>query len=228
MSRKRFVDICLGTVLAVLAAPVIAGLACVVAWQFRAWPFFVQRRVNDDDELFTFVKLRTLPPTTAPYALKPAVASLSLPRFMRTVRELHLDELPQLFLVLIGRMSLVGPRPKMPDEHEPVALDYRVTRMKVPQGCTGLWQIGAHRDMLPDQAPEYDLFYVEHASVRLDLWILWRTFGRVLGSTGLVTLDDVPSWARRRGVPPTVRPSVADTTMLRVRAASDQTYEVVS
>lgn len=227
MTGKRFVDVCLGTVLAVLAAPIIIGLACVVAVRFRAWPFFMQSRVNADDELFTFVKLRTLPPDTQPYALKPALAGLALPRFMRTIRKLHLDELPQLFLVPVGRMSLVGPRPKMPDDHEPVATDYRTARMRVPQGCTGLWQVGAHRDLLPDKAPEYDLFYVEHASVRLDFWILWRTLGRIVGVGRLATLDDVPSWARRRRVASTVHLS-RDRTGKERPAVPDQTYGVAS
>lgn len=135
---------------------------------------------------------------TPRYALKsntnPPDSSSRLARFLRRT---HLDELPQLLLVPFGTMSLVGPRPKMPDAYEPVDPGYRATRLRVRQGCTGLWQIGPDTDRLPDEAPEYDAFYVEQATLRLDLWILWRT---VLCMTKIgrpVPLERIPQWLLR-------------------------------
>lgn len=198
---KRSIDLVLGAVLALFAVPLIAVLACLALVHLRAFPFFTQERIGTAGRLFRFVKVRTLAPAAPKYGLKSADGHPTPSQLMQVMRRLHLDELPQLFLVLMGRMSLVGPRPKMPDTYEPADPAYVAMRLQVAQGCTGLWQIGAHRDRLPNEAPEYDLFYVEHANVRLDLWILWHTFRQMLGFGELVTLADVPNWARRAPAP---------------------------
>lgn len=194
-ARKRVFDVVVGSVLALLALPVIVGLALAVALTFRAWPFFVQDRIGLGGRPFRMVKLRTLRPATHPYVLKDDLPPDAAPAFGRFLRRWHLDELPQLLLVPGGRLSLVGPRPKMPDRFEPVDPVYAERRIQVPQGCTGLWQVCVHRDELPSASPQYDLFYVEHRSLRLDLWILWRTALLLLGIAPRVTLDDVPAWA---------------------------------
>lgn len=194
---KRSIDLVVGSVLTLCALPIIASLACLALYHLRAWPLFTQERIGMAGRSFTFVKVRTLALSTPMYGLKSADGHLSPSRLMCAVRKLHLDELPQLFLVLRGRMSLVGPRPKMPDEHEPADATYVAMRLRVPQGCTGLWQIGAHHGELPNEAPEYDVFYGEHANTSLDLWILWRTLRLMTGVGRPVTLADVPRWARR-------------------------------
>lgn len=219
MSSKRLLDLAAGSLFAVFAAPLIAVLAVLALCHYRAWPFFTQERIGPGGRSFTFVKVRTLNPEAPSYELKCVSGHAAPSRLMQRVRSLHLDELPQLFLVLRGRMSLVGPRPKMPDRYEPAEASYVATRLQVPQGCTGLWQIGAHRDGLPNEAPEYDLFYVAHANVRLDVWILWRTLRQMLGLGVLVHLTDVPGWARRgspvtrtAGGVPVARPLVLETS----------------
>jgi hypothetical protein len=83
----------------------------------------------------------------------------------------------------------------MPDEFEPVDPVYGMVRIQVAQGCTGLWQIGRHSHQMPDSAPEYDSFYVEYASARLDAWVLWRTVLLVLRIRGPVSLAEIPRWA---------------------------------
>ena len=205
----------------VLALPVIVLLALALAIDLRAWPFFLQQRVGQGGETIRFLKLRTLPPDTPAYALKHDI-DMSLSPLRGFLRRQHLDELPQLIHVITGRLSLVGPRPRMPDAHEPVDPFYARRRVTVPQGCTGLWQIGAGVDMLPSESPEYDLFYVKHASLILDVWILVRTALQTVGLSPQVTLADVPAWALRRE--PTLVPSpgnrVIDITTAR-RGAVD-------
>ncbi len=196
--RKRLVDVVLGTVLAVAAAPLIVAMALAAAVAFGAWPFFVQDRIGYGGRLFRIVKVRTLRPDVPAYALKDDLAPAAAPAFMRFLRRCHLDELPQLLLVPLGRLSLVGPRPKMPDHVEPVDAVYGQRRVQVAQGCTGLWQIGRHSAELPQAAPQYDFFYVEHASLRLDMWILWRTALLLAHLAGPVDLADVPPWALSR------------------------------
>jgi lipopolysaccharide/colanic/teichoic acid biosynthesis glycosyltransferase len=193
---KRLLDIFLGTVLALLALPVILVLACGVAVTLREWPFFVQHRIGKDGRTIAFPKLRTLPRNVPKYALK-YEWDVELGRFAQFLRKRHLDELPQLLVVPIGWMSLVGPRPKLPDFVEPVDDYYYWTRTSISQGCTGLWQIGMDTHRLPGEAPEYDFFYVENVSVRLDMWILWRTALTLLGFARPTGLSEIPAWTRR-------------------------------
>ena len=115
---KRAADILIAAVLVVLTLPVVLFAAIGSAIALRAWPFFVQRRVGWDGMSFRFVKIRTLPTSTPKYMLKDELHLEEVPRFTRALRVLHFDELPQLFLVLTGRMSLVGPRPEMIEFHD--------------------------------------------------------------------------------------------------------------
>ena len=195
---KRVVDVLVGTVLALLALPLVLLLAAASALDHRAWPFFVQTRIGASGVPFRLVKLRTLPVATAHYADKRAIESIPLTWLSRTMRRTHLDELPQFFLVPFGRMSLVGPRPEMAFLHDQMNPSFAQRRTEVRPGCTGLWQIGHGCAGLIAESPEYDLHYVEHQSLLLDLWIVWRTVAMVLGS-GTVGMDDVPTWLHPAG-----------------------------
>lgn len=198
---KRLLDIGLGAALAVAALPVIVVLALGVAASLRTWPFFVQRRVGRGGRSFPFPKLRTLPRTTPRYASKYEIPT-DIGRLPAFLRRSHLDELPQLLLVPFGWMSLVGPRPEMPEDFIPSPRWFVEARTSVPQGCTGLWQVSPHTHLMLHEAPEYDLFYVRHASVRLDLWILWRTLRQFIRAAGPAQLGDVPVWVKNRSAKP--------------------------
>jgi lipopolysaccharide/colanic/teichoic acid biosynthesis glycosyltransferase len=123
------------------------------------------------------------------------LAAVQIPRLARVLRAKHLDELPQLFLVVAGKMSLVGPRPEMAHLHEATEPTFAAARTTVRPGCTGLWQLSPAGAGLIGEAPEYDLFYLRYASLGLDLWILWRTFRFMLHIAPLLNLSDVPPWA---------------------------------
>lgn len=101
----------------------------------------------------------------------------------RLIRRYSIDELPQLFDVVTGRMSLVGPRPPLPDEVSRYEHDVR-RRLLVKPGMTGLWQINGRSDLPWDEGVRLDLYYVENWSVVQDLIILWRTFSAVVGQKG--------------------------------------------
>ncbi len=99
----------------------------------------------------------------------------------RWLRRYSIDELPQLFNVLRGEMSLVGPRPPLPTEVARYAKD-TVRRLRVRPGMTGLWQVSGRSDLAFDEAIRLDLYYVDNWSMLQDLTILARTLGAVLGS----------------------------------------------
>ncbi len=197
-SGKRVLDIVVGSLLAVVTVPLILALAIAVSVSYRTWrPFFLQERIGRGGRLFTLPKLRTLP-RDAPAAVdKYALSKVRTTRLGRFLRRTHLDELPQLLLVPIGRMSLVGPRPEMPWLLAGFDPAFVATRSAARPGCTGLWQIGADADRLIGEAPEYDLYYLRHMSARLDVWVIWQSL-IVMSGGAPVSCADVPRWARRR------------------------------
>jgi lipopolysaccharide/colanic/teichoic acid biosynthesis glycosyltransferase len=192
--RRRAVDVVLGSILLVLALPVMVVVAIVCAVALRAQPVFVQDRIGRDGSTFRFVKLRTLRPSVPAYVDKTQLHLEEIPRLCRLVRRVHLDELPQLALVVRGRMSLVGPRPEMAHLNDALPADFAVERTSVRPGCTGFWQISDGCTGLIGESPEYDRFYVVHRSVRFDLWVLGHTILKMLGRPQFPGIDDVPSW----------------------------------
>lgn len=197
MYRRAF-DITVSVPLALVTLPIVVVSAVGSAIALRAWPFFVQERVGRDGMTFRFVKIRTLPTDVPAYTDKHQLHAETLPRFCRVLRALHLDELPQLFLVLMGRMSLVGPRPEMAYLHDRMPARFAEQRTAVRPGCTGLWQVSESSVELIGDTPEYDEFYLTHRTLRLDLWVLFRTALIMVGIAGCVTLADVPLWVGRR------------------------------
>lgn len=196
---KRTIDIVVASILLVATLPFILLAAIATAVTLRAWPFFTQDRVGRNGKTFRFVKLRTLPTHAPRYTGKYELTELHLPWFSRNLRRLHLDELPQLLLVVVGKMSLVGPRPEMQylhDEFDPLTAEARTS---VRPGCTGLWQVSSHNDGMIYEHLEFDRHYLAHASPRLDAWIVWQTLRVVtpIGGKRLDSLNELPDWARQ-------------------------------
>jgi lipopolysaccharide/colanic/teichoic acid biosynthesis glycosyltransferase len=191
---KRVLDLTVGMSLTALTLPLVLVLLVVSGVIMRSTPLFRQLRVGRHQKLFWFVKIRSLHPTVSPSASKYELLHHHSNRFGRFIRTTHLDEMPQFWLVLTGRMSLVGPRPEMPHLDEEFKSQQRQARRPFRPGITGLWQVSedSHRLML--ETPEYDVFYAQHHCMRLDFWILWRTV--VMHASGnFITLDSVPQWA---------------------------------
>jgi lipopolysaccharide/colanic/teichoic acid biosynthesis glycosyltransferase len=194
---RRAFDILISAALLLLTLPIVLVAALGSAISLRTWPFFAQGRIGRDGERFLFLKIRTLRPEVPGYIDKHQLDQWQIPAFCRLLRRLHLDELPQLLLVLQGKMSLVGPRPEMGYLHRRMAPAFAAERTSVRPGCTGLWQISEACTELISESPEYDRFYLAHRTLRLDLWVLWRTALNMVGIGACVGLDDVPAWARR-------------------------------
>lgn len=208
IEAKRLIDVFISAALLLVAVPAIVVMAIVSAISLRAWPFFVQERIGLQGATFRFLKIRTLPTTFATYAAKGAIGDIRVPLPMRLLRATHLDELPQLWLVLTGRMSLVGPRPEMAMLHLRLSDDAASERVSVRPGVTGLWQVSTHSDGLICDRVEYDRLYVRYSNVLLDLWIMVKTAEKMLLGRR-VHLFEIPQWAIgvERPVPAPVQPA---------------------
>ena len=188
---KRAIDItgaCLGLV---LASPLLMVAAVAIRLHDGGPVLFRQQRIGRHGEVFVMVKLRTMRPDAERLraALEPEnrregplfkhAADPRVTRPGRWLRATSIDEIPQLWNVLCGQMSLVGPRPALPAE---VALfgENLLRRHAVRPGITGMWQVEARDSARFEDLERHDLFYVENWSVLLDLGLLARTLGGVL------------------------------------------------
>jgi len=201
---KRVFDILAGLLLSVLTAPITVLLAAGSVVSFRAWPLFVQKRLGRDGRLFCFIKIRSLPPSAPLSADKYTVADINTTQWGRFLRGTHLDELPQLWLVVTGRMSLIGPRPEMPALAATFDSAFVRERLTVRPGITGPWQVSTASAGLIGESPELDRLYLTHAGPRLDTWVSLRTLGGLVGMQPL-PLKCFPKWAGRES--PTVAPA---------------------
>lgn len=196
---RTVLDWTVGTVGAVALTPIILVLACVSWVTYRAHPFFVQDRIGHNGQPFRFVKIRSLPRHTPEYLRKDRLGDIENNTWGRFIRTHHLDELPQIWHVVTGSMSLVGPRPEMPNLENLIDENHRNARQSVLPGCTGLWQISMASAGMINESPEYDIHYVANRSLRLDLWILLKTFAELTGRPPIGSLDAIPTWARSSG-----------------------------
>jgi lipopolysaccharide/colanic/teichoic acid biosynthesis glycosyltransferase len=183
---KRAIDIVIALPLAVITAPVVALLACLVRLESPGNPIYRQVRVGQDGRLFEIYKLRTMVAgaefTGAGLAV--AAGDSRITRAGALLRRYSLDELPNLWNVVRGDMSIVGPRPTLKDQVD-VYTPRQRGRLAVKPGITGWAQINGRASLPWPERIELDLWYVEHRSVALDLQILGRTVGMVVRGSGI-------------------------------------------
>ncbi len=185
---KRVLDIVFSAVLLVVLFPLLAVVTAVAAYDTSGSPFFVQKRIGKNGKVFRMIKFRTMsksaPENVATYELKNANDFISpIGHFLR---KFSLDELPQLWNVLKGDMSFIGPRPVVLTEKELLELRTLHGADEVRPGMTGFAQVRG-RDNLPIvQKAFLDGYYARHATSLMDLKILWRTVLYVLRAEGVV------------------------------------------
>ncbi|GAB2824526.1 sugar transferase [Streptomyces daliensis] len=192
---KEIVDRLGSAVLLMLFAPLMVLVGVLVVADSPGGALYRQHRVGKDGRVFTIFKFRTMvadaDAARAGLADRNEGAGLLFklrrdPRVTRVgavLRRYSIDELPQLFNVLAGSMSLVGPRPPLPEESAAYGPDIR-RRLLVKPGLTGLWQISGRSDLPWEEAVRLDLRYVEDWSLALDTVILWKTLRAVLQGQG--------------------------------------------
>jgi len=152
-----------------------AILAIVIKLESKGPVFFRQTRIGQHGRPFEILKFRSMKVDAPKYARSPDEHNdPRITRLGRFMRKTSFDEVPQLINVLKGDMSMVGPRPEMPfitAEYGPL----ESTRLTVPQGITGLWQLSADRRYAIHQSLEYDLYYIQNRTLLMDMAILLHT-----------------------------------------------------
>lgn len=194
---RRFQDVTLSLLALLVLWPAMLVVALIIVIDSPgAGPIFSQTRIGRDGKPFTFYKFRSMRPNAEQEleALLPdnemdgPVFKIKddprITRFGRFIRRSSIDELPQLWNVLRGDMSLVGPRPGIQREVEQYD-DYAAQRLIITPGLTCYWQIQPNRnDLSFEEWVELDVRYIKERSFTTDWKIIWKTFGAVLGMNG--------------------------------------------
>jgi exopolysaccharide biosynthesis polyprenyl glycosylphosphotransferase len=172
---KRAIDLVVSAISLAVSAPLLAVIAVLVKATSPGPALFRQDRVGKDGRRFSIYKFRTMYRDAPQYSCSPGAGDdPRVTPFGRFLRHASLDELPQLVNVLLGQMSLVGPRPEMPfivEQYTPL----QRRRLAVKPGITGLWQLSADRAFPIHENIEYDLYYVRHHSLFMDAAIVLHT-----------------------------------------------------
>jgi exopolysaccharide biosynthesis polyprenyl glycosylphosphotransferase len=195
---KRLLDIIGSLILIIISSPALMSIAVIVKFTSTGPVLYTQSRIGKSGDSFRMIKFRSMR-TNADDELQQLLKAQGtsgrplfkvdndprITRIGRILRKYSLDELPQLFNVLIGTMSLVGPRPQREGE---VALydDAAHRRLFVSPGMSGLWQVSGRSNLSWEQSIRIDLYYVENWSLTQDIVILLKTFRAVFGGQGAV------------------------------------------
>jgi exopolysaccharide biosynthesis polyprenyl glycosylphosphotransferase len=192
---KRAFDLAASAAALLVLAPLFGSVALAVKLTSPGPVFYRQRRVGHRGRPFTVLKFRTMrmgaDSQVAELRLKHGMNDLMFklrddPRVTpvgRLLRRFSVDELPQLINVVRGEMSLVGPRPPLPEEVAEYE-DWQFDRLEVPPGVTGLWQVSGRSDLSFDECVRLDLFYIENWSLAYDLYIVAKTLPALFSRRG--------------------------------------------
>jgi lipopolysaccharide/colanic/teichoic acid biosynthesis glycosyltransferase len=194
---KRAFDLLISLLAIIILFPLWLLIALLIKLDSKGPVFYTQERVGMDGRLFLFYKFRTMRAGADPeshkkyqrafiagraeanlgHPGKPTYKLPADPRITRTgrwLRRMSLDEIPQLLNVMLGDMSIVGPRPPIPYEVEDYELWHR-KRLEMKPGLTGLWQVSGRNRLPFEEMVHLDLFYIENWSLLLDLKIILQT-----------------------------------------------------
>ena len=187
---KRVMDVVLSLIALTLLSPIILITALVLLYQNKGKVFFFQERPGVNALPFHIIKFKSMTDEKdAEGKLLPDVQRIT--PFGGLVRKLSIDELPQLFNVLKGDMSLVGPRPLL-YKYVPLYNSRQLRRLEVKPGITGWAQVNGRNSIPWVEKFEKDVYYVENISLLLDIKILWLTVMKVLKRDGINQSEDRP------------------------------------
>lgn len=182
---KRLIDItvCLFVLLSLL--PLLVIIAIIIRVDSAGSPFFTHPRVGKNGRIYGMVKFRSMVKNASQIgSFRTESNDARITRVGAFLRKTSLDELPQFWNVLIGEMSLIGPRPDTPMQEKDYTPEQWQARCSVKPGITGLAQVMGRSGLSHEERLAYDLKYAEHASVKMDIEILLKTVKIVLNRAG--------------------------------------------
>ena len=179
---KRLIDFTAALSLMIILCPILFLLIVILG-------VFKQERPGKNGEIFTIYKIRTMSKVTHVNGIKLKDAE-RLTSIGRIIRKLSLDELPQLWNVVKGEMSFVGPRPLLP-KYLPLYSSEQAKRHNVRPGITGWAQVNGRNTISWEEKFKYDVYYVDHISLLLDLKVLWLTVMKVLKREGINSSENI-------------------------------------
>ena len=169
----RIIDILISLVSIICGLPIILSI-CIIGLLDTGSPLFFQQRIGRNQKLFTLVKFRTMPINTDSVGTH-LVGTINITKLGKFLRKTKLDELPQLFNVFLGQMSLVGPRPCLPNQTELIEERCQRGVFKVCPGVTGLAQISGVDMSTPRKLARYDSLMIKSMSLKLYLKLIIDT-----------------------------------------------------
>lgn len=191
-SSKRWFDLIAAGLGLLLLSPLLLLITLAIKLTSRGPIFYIRPRVGRDGHEFPFYKFRTMVVNAEGQGLGIEVAhnDQRITRVGQWLRRWSFDELPQLLNVVRGEMSLIGPRPSLPEQVARYTPDQR-QRLAVRPGITGWAQVNGRNDIDWAARIQLDCWYIEHWNWRLDWLILWRTIGAILRPVGIYGRDGV-------------------------------------
>ena len=182
---KQMIDFFIAVTALVVLSPILLIVIILLAFANKGNPFFFQNRPGLNERIFKIIKFRTMTNKLDEKGilLPDADRLTSVGKF---VRKTSIDEIPQLINVLMGTMSLIGPRPLLP-EYLPIFNERQKKRHSVRPGLTGWAQVNGRNTISWTRKLEYDVWYVENLSFTLDMKILFKTIKKVIISEGINT-----------------------------------------
>lgn len=191
---KRLLDICLSMTALLLLSPLLLALTVIGAIEMKGNPFFAQPRPGRNEKIFRLIKFRSMT-RACDEAGNPLPDAKRLTRYGRFLRATSADELPELLNILIGQMSVVGPRP-LAVQYLPYYTEAERQRHSVRPGLTGLAQVNGRNETTWEDRFAYDLQYVSSVSFRQDVKILFQTVAVTLSRSGIGVrgVDSLPDF----------------------------------
>ena len=184
---KQIIDFFIAFTALVVLSPILLIVVILLALANKGNPFFFQNRPGKDERIFKIVKFRTMTNKRDEHGiLLPDTDRLT--GIGKFIRKTSIDEIPQLINVLMGDMSLIGPRPLLP-EYLLIFNERQKKRHSVRPGITGWAQVNGRNAISWNKKLEYDVWYVENLSFTLDIKILFKTIKKVIISEGINTRD---------------------------------------
>lgn len=188
---KRLLDFVLSLIALIILSPVILIVAILVKIKLGSPVLFKQERPGKNEKIFRMYKFRTMTDEKDEDGnLLPD--DIRLTKFGKILRSTSLDELPELFNILKGDMSIVGPRPLLVN-YLPYYTEREKHRHDVRPGLTGWAQINGRNTTLWDDRLEQDVYYVKHISFKIDIWIIIKTIQKVIKRSDILVGKEIPA-----------------------------------